>query len=122
MVPLLGLGSKSTSLKVLRSIRLYDIAYFLLGSFFPCLRMLILALPCHYRSCPLLGLGSKSTSFRPGFCISSLRQCNTCCWELNLISGFFAFLWFIVWQIESINVAGVLQEARNVDSRAYTKL
>ena len=116
MVPLLGLGSKSTSLKVLRSIRLHDIAYFLLGSFFS------LALPCHYRSCPLLGLGCKSTSFRPGFCISRLRQCSTRCWELNLISGFFTFLWFIVWQIESINVAGVLQEARNVDSRAYTKL
>ena len=92
MVPLLGLGSKSTSLKVLRSIRLYDIAYFLLGSFFSCLRMLILALPCHYRSCPLLGLGSKSTSFRPGFCVTRLKLQ----YMLLGVESYFWILCFIV--------------------------
>ena len=46
---------------------------------------------------PLLGLGSKSTSLSPGFCVCRPRQYDTICWKLNLISGFFAFLWLIVW-------------------------
>ena len=48
-------------------------------------------------SLPLLGLSSKSTSLSPGFCVRRPRQYDTICWELNLISGFFAFFWLIVW-------------------------
>ena len=54
---------------------------------------------------PLLGLGSKSTSLSPGFSVRRPRQYNTICSELNLISGFFAFFWFIVWA-DGINKCG----------------
>ena len=33
------------------------------------------------------------------------------CWKLNLISGFFVFSGYLFGRMESINVAGVLQEA-----------
>ena len=60
------------------------------GVFLPYFSMLILSLP-------LLGLGFKSTSLSSGFCVCRPRQYDMICWELNLISGFFAFFWFIVW-------------------------
>ena len=66
--------------------------------FLPYFNMLILSLP-------LLGLGSKSTSLSPGFCVRRPRQYDTICWELNLISGFFAFFWLIVWA-DGINKCG----------------
>ena len=50
----------------------------------PYFSMLILSLP-------LLGPGSKSTSLSPEFCVLRLRQYDTICWKLNLISGFFLF-------------------------------
>ena len=56
-------------------------------------------------SLPLLGLGSKSTSLSPGFCVHRPRQYDTICWELNLISGFFAFFWLVVWA-DGINKCG----------------
>ena len=66
--------------------------------FLPYFSMLILSLP-------LFGLGSKSTSFSPGFCVCIPRQYYTICWELNLISGFFAFFRLIVWP-DGINKCG----------------
>ena len=48
-------------------------------------------------SLPLLRLRSKSTSLSPGFCVCRPKQFDTICWELNLISGFFAFFLLIVW-------------------------
>ena len=87
-------------LYVVRSIcesRLYDTCFFL-GSFFLYFSMLIMSLP-------LLGLGSKSTSLSPWFCVYRPRQCNSICWELNLISGFFPYLWLIVWA-DVINICG----------------
>ena len=47
---------------------------------------------------------------------------ETICWEWNLISGFFPF--FLVncfGGMKSINVASVLQEAGDADSRACTR-
>ena len=46
---------------------------------------------------PLVGLCSKSTCLSPWFSICSPRQYGTICWQLNLISGFFAFFWLTVW-------------------------
>ena len=43
------------------------------------------------------------------------------CWKLNLISGFFIFSGYLIGRMESINVAGVLQEAGDADSRAGTR-
>ena len=74
----------------------YDVFSF--AVFLPYFSMLILSLP-------LLGLGSKSTSLSPGFCVCRPRQYDTICWELNLISGFFAFFWLIVWA-DGINKCG----------------
>ena len=71
-------------------------------------------------SLPLLGLGSKATSLSPAFCKRRPGQYDTICWELNLISGFFALFWLIVWA-DGINVAGVFQEAGDADSRARTR-
>ena len=71
---------------------------------------------------PLLGVSSKSTCLSCGFCVHSPRQCNTISWKLNLIFPFFCF--FLVnclWRMESINVTGVLQEAGDTDSRAFTR-
>ena len=48
---------------------------------------------------PLLALGYVLR-------VHKTRQCNTVCWKLNLISGFFAFS-RLFGQVESINVAGV---------------
>ena len=64
----------------------------------PFLSMLILSLP-------LLGLGSKSTCLSPGFCVRRPWQYNTIFWELNLVFGFFAFFWLIVWG-DRINKCG----------------
>ena len=69
----------------------------------------------------LLELGSKSISLSPGFCLGRPRQYDKICWELNCISGFFAFSGYFFAQMESINVAGVLQEAGDADSRAHTR-
>ena len=59
--------------------------------FLPCCCMLIMLLP-------LLKMDLKSTSLSPGFCVCRQRQYNTICWMLDLISGFFAFSWLIVWR------------------------
>ena len=48
----------------------------------------------------LLGLGSKSTSLSPEFCVCRPRQFELICQELNLIPGFFYFVWLIVWADE----------------------
>ena len=72
-------------------------------------------------SLPLLGLGSKSTSLSPRFCVCRPRQYDTICWKLNLISGFFVFSGYLIGWMESINVAGVLQEAGDADSRTHTR-
>ena len=69
--------------------------------FLPYFSMFILSLP-------LLRLGSKSTSLSPGFCVCRPRQYDTICWKSNLISGFFVFSGYLIGQMESINVAGVL--------------
>ena len=58
--------------------------------FLPYFSMLILSLP-------LLGLGFESTCLSPGFYVRRPKQYDMICWELNLISGFFAFFWLIVW-------------------------
>ena len=73
---------------------------------------------------PLLGLGSKSTSLSPRFCVHRPMQYDTICWKLkklNVISGFFVFSGYLFGQTESINVAGVLQEAGHADSMAGTR-
>ena len=92
MAPLLALGSKSTSLGAGTHLWVQAVRYDLFSSavFLPYFSMLTLSLP-------LLGLGFKSTSFSPGFCVCRTRQYNLICWELNLISGFFAFSWLIIW-------------------------
>ena len=46
-----------------------------------------------------------STSLSPGFCVPRPEQHNTISWELNFISGFFAFFWLIVWT-DGINNGG----------------
>ena len=55
--------------------------------------------------------GSIGSSLSTGFSVRRPRQCDTICWELNLISGFFAFFW-LFGRMESINVAGVLAGGR----------
>ena len=47
-----------------------------------------------------------STSLSPGFCVPRPQQYNTISWELNFISGFFAFFWLIVWA-DGINKCGL---------------
>ena len=77
--------------------------------FLPCFFMLMLSLP-------LLMLGSNSTFLSPGFCVSRPRQYDMICWKFDLIFRFFVF--FLVdcfGQMESINVAGVLQEVGGAD-------
>ena len=63
----------------------------------------------------------KFITFIPGFCVCRPRQYDLICWKLNLISGFFVFSGYLIGQMESINVAGVLQEAGDADSRAHTR-
>ena len=82
-------------------------------NFLPCSCMLILSLL-------LLGLVFKSSSLIPGFCIHRPKQYNTICLKLDLISKFFAFFGSFFERMESINVASVLQEAGDADSRAST--
>ena len=48
-------------------------------------------------SLPLIGLSSKSTSLSAGFCVCRPWQYDKIFWELNIISGFFAFFRLIVW-------------------------
>ena len=69
--------------------------------FQPYFSMLIMSLP-------LLGLGPQSTSRSSGFCVCRPRQHDTICWELKLVSGFFAFSENLFGQIETMNVASVL--------------
>ena len=94
------MGSKSASLRagIHMSVRAVRCDLFSSAVFLPSFSMLVLSLP-------LLGPGSKSTSFSPGFCVPRPRQYDVICWELNLISGFFAFFWLIVWADE-INESG----------------
>ena len=40
---------------------------------------------------------NHAMNLSPGFCVRRPRQYNTICRELNLISGFFAFLWLFLW-------------------------
>ena len=91
----------------------YDV--FSSAVFLPYLSMLILSLL-------LLGLGSKSTSLSPGFCVRRPRQYDTICQKLNLFSGFFVVSGYLFRRMESINVARVLQEAGDADSRAQPHL
>ena len=81
--------------------------------FFPGISLLFLSLP-------LLRLGCKSTFFSPGFCVQ--KPGNTIWFLVSLIffQGFF-FLDLLFQRMESLDVAGVLQEARDADSRACTK-
>ena len=113
---LVALGSKSTSLSAGIHMLVQAVRYHLFSSavFLPYFSILILSLL-------LLGLGSKSTSLSPGFCVCRPRQYDTICWKLNLISGFFVFSGYLFGRMESINVAGVLQEAWDADSRAHTR-
>ena len=61
------------------------------------------------------------SSLSTGFCVRRPRQYDTICVELNLISGFFAFFWLIVWA-DGINKCGwCLAGGRDVDSRARTR-
>ena len=92
LVLLLALDSKSTSRSAGIHMWVQAVRYDLFSSavFLPYFSMLILAIP-------LLALGSKCTSLSPGFCVHRPRQYDTICWELNLICGFFAFFWFIIW-------------------------
>ena len=112
----LALASKSTFLCARIHVWFQAVQYdlFSSGVFLPYFSMLILLLP-------LLGLGSKSTSLSPGFCVRRPRQYDTICWKLNLISGFFVFSGYLIGRMESINVAGVLHEAGDADSRAGTR-
>ena len=98
--PLLTLASKSTSLRdgIPVWVQAVPNDLFSSGAFLPYFSMLILSLP-------LLGLGSKSTFLSPGFCVRRPKQYDTICWELNLISGFFAFFWLVVW-VDGINKCG----------------
>ena len=66
--------------------------------FLICFSMLILSLL-------LLWLGFKSIYLSPGFCAHRPRQYDRICWELDLISGFFAFSWLILW-VDGINKYG----------------
>ena len=113
---LLALASKSTSLSSAVNVWVQGVQHdlFSSGVFLPYFSMLILLLP-------LLGLGSKSTSLSPGFCVRRPRQYDTICWKLNLISGFFVFSGYLFGRMESINVAGVFQEAGEADSTARTR-
>ena len=69
-----------------------------------------------------------TTSFRAGFqvylsypwfCVGRPRQYDTICWELNLISGFVAFLCLIV-SVDGIDNCGWYL-AGDADSRARTR-
>ena len=77
--------------------RLYDTTCFLLG----------VSSLCHHVDLVTTSLraGSKSTSLSFGFCVHRPKQYDMICWELNLISGFFAFAWMIVWP-DGINKFG----------------
>ena len=100
LVLLIALGSKSISPSAGIHMRVQTVLYYLVsfGVFHPFFSMLILSLP-------LLGLGLKSTLFSTRFCVCRPRQYDTICWELDLISGFFAFFWLIVWT-DGINKCG----------------
>ena len=100
MAPLLGVDSKSTSLSAGIHMWVQTVWYHLFSFVVFLHYFSILTL-----SLPYLGLGSKSTSLSPGFCVHIRRQFNTICWELNLISAFFVFLWLSVWANE-INKCG----------------
>ena len=114
-VPLLALGSKSTSVSAKFSFvspgyiqyDLFSVVFFLLG-----LSLLILSLT-------LLGHGCKSTFLSPGFSECRLRQYDTICWELDLVTGFYISSWMIIWVW--LDVDCVLQEAGDANSRARTR-
>ena len=72
-------------------------------------------------SLPVLGLGSKSTSLSLGFCVCRPRQYDTISWELHLFPDFLFLLRWLFGQMDSMDVAGVLQEAGDTDSRAHTR-
>ena len=88
--------------------------------------VLFLGLSLLILSLPLLGLGSKSTSRSPRFSVHSPRQYNMICWKFDFFFFFFFhnFLFLLgclFGQMESMDVAGVLQEAGDADSRARTR-
>ena len=105
MSPLVALGSKSIFVGAAIHMWVPAVRYDLFSSavFLPYFSMLILSLP-------LLGLGSKSTSLSPGFCVRRPRPYDTICWELNLISGFFAFFRLIVRWLVSCRRQGMLPQ------------
>ena len=75
----------------------------------------------HFSSLRCLGVSSffqhvdlNTTSSRDGFqvyfltsglCVYRWMQCNTICWELGFISGFFAFSW-LIFSADGINKFG----------------
>ena len=87
---------------------LFSVVFFLLDFI-----LLILSLP-------LLGLSSKPTSLSPGFCVLRSRQYDLICWEFDLFSRFLFLLGWLFGRMESMDVAGVLQEARDADWRDAT--
>ena len=93
LAALLALGSKSTTLSA--GIHMWVQAF---AVFLPYFSMLNLSLP-------FLGLSSKCTSLSPQFSVCRPSQYDTICWELNPISRFFVFFWFIVWA-DGINKCG----------------
>ena len=71
---------------------------------------------------PLLELGSKSNPLNSGFCRRRPRQYDMICLDVGSNFCILCFLLFDCFEwMESINVAGVLKEAGDADSRAYTK-
>ena len=72
-------------------------------------------------SLPYLGLGSKSTCLTPGTMYiaqgSTIRFVGSWIW----FRGFLFSSGQVFGQMESINVAGVFQEAWDADSRAHTR-
>ena len=97
--PLLGPGSKSTSLSAGIHMWVQVLRYvFFLQFFLAYSSMFILSLP-------IIDLGSNATSLRPGFCVRRPRQQDTIFCEWNLISWFFAFCWLLLW-VDGINKFG----------------
>ena len=92
LAPLLAPGSKFTSLNAGIHMWVQAVWYGLFSSsvFLPYFSMLILSLL-------LFGLVSKSTSLSLGSVYVDQGSMIQFVGELNLISGFFALLWLIIW-------------------------
>ena len=89
---------------------LFSAVFFLLG-----LSLLVLSLL-------LLGVGSKSTSLSPGFCVHRPREYHTIFGSLIFFKDFPFLLGWLFGQMESMDVAGVLQEAGGADSHTRSQV